>query len=94
MDTSNVLYEWAARNHISFVTRSDGMRTTETVSRGALMELIESATLRDELAEVANEALNVLIGCCIPAGGADDRAAILDAQSSLRAVLAKYEASK
>lgn len=43
----------------------------------------------EELVFAADEALNVLIGCCIPAGGCDDRKAILNAQSILRAILAK-----
>ena len=44
-----------------------------------------------DLYAAADEALNVLIGCCIPAGGADDKAAIINAQASLRAAIAKAE---
>jgi hypothetical protein len=43
---------------------------------------------RDELREAADEALNVLIGCAIPAGGVDDRKAVLNAQAMLRKALA------
>lgn len=42
-----------------------------------------------DLLEACDEALNVLIGCCVPAGGADDRKHILDAKAQLRAALAK-----
>lgn len=42
-----------------------------------------------ELYEAADEALNVLIGCVIPAGGVDDRKALLDCQAMLRAALSR-----
>ena len=42
-----------------------------------------------DLLEAADNALGVLIGCCAPADGIDDRSAILDAQRQLRAALAK-----
>lgn len=42
-----------------------------------------------ELLGAADNALGVLIASVIPAGGADDKAAILDAQRQLRAAIAK-----
>lgn len=42
-----------------------------------------------ELYDAADAALNVLIACCVPAGGVDDRAAILEAQNMLRSAIAK-----
>lgn len=42
-----------------------------------------------ELLDAADNALGVLIASVIPAGGADDKAAILDAQRQLRAAIAK-----
>lgn len=40
------------------------------------------------LYDAADMALNALIGCCVPAGGVDDRKTMLEAQSMLRAALA------
>jgi hypothetical protein len=42
-----------------------------------------------DLYEAADEALNVLIGCCIPSGGVDDRKAMLDVQRQLRLALSR-----
>lgn len=42
-----------------------------------------------DLYDAAENALGVLIACCVPAGGVDDSKAILDAQAMLRAALAK-----
>lgn len=42
----------------------------------------------EELRDAADDALNTLIGCCIPAGGCDDRKTILDTQMRLRKILA------
>lgn len=47
-----------------------------------------------DLYDAADNALNVLIGCCVPAGGVDDRKAILDAQAMLRAAIAKATGEK
>jgi hypothetical protein len=41
----------------------------------------------ERLRAAADEALNVLIGCCVPAGGCDDREAILRVQLMLRQAL-------
>jgi len=42
-----------------------------------------------ELFDAADNALNALIACCVPAGGVDDRKAILEAQAMLRAAIKK-----
>lgn len=42
-----------------------------------------------ELLEAADNALGVLIACCVSAGGVDDRKAILDAQAQLRAAISR-----
>lgn len=42
-----------------------------------------------KLLHAANEALNVLLGCCVSAGGVNDRKAILDCQMLLRAAIGK-----
>ena len=42
-----------------------------------------------ELLEALEEALNAMIGCSVPAGGIDDRQAIISAQKSARAAIAK-----
>jgi hypothetical protein len=42
-----------------------------------------------DLLAAADEALNVLIGCCVSAGGCDDPQHIADAKAQLRAALAK-----
>lgn len=47
----------------------------------------EATALRD----AADNALGVLIRCCVPAGGVDDRDAILDTQTQLRAALAQWK---
>ena len=44
-------------------------------------------SVSDDLRAAADNALGVLIGCCIPAGGVDDRKSILDAQQLLRIAL-------
>ena len=46
---------------------------------------LEAARLR----QAADNALGVLLACCVPAEGVDDRAAILDAQRMLRASMRK-----
>jgi hypothetical protein len=46
-----------------------------------------------DLYDAADNALNALIACCVPAGGVDDRKAILDAQAMLRAAIAKATGS-
>ena len=42
-----------------------------------------------ELYEACENALECLIGCCVPAGGCDDRKTMLDTQAMLRAALKK-----
>lgn len=42
-----------------------------------------------DLYYACNEALNALIACAVPAGGCDDREALLMAQQALRAAIAK-----
>lgn len=42
-----------------------------------------------ELLDAADNALNTLIACCVPAGGVDDRRTILEAQQMLRAAITK-----
>ena len=42
-----------------------------------------------ELLEALEEALNAMIGCSVPAGGVDDRQAIISAQKSARAAISK-----
>lgn len=49
--------------------------------------IVRACNAHEELVAAADEALNTLIGCCIPAGGCDDRKAILDTQKRLRDVL-------
>lgn len=44
-----------------------------------------------DLRDAADMALNVLIGCVVPGAGVDDRKAIHEAQSMLRAALAKLD---
>jgi hypothetical protein len=45
--------------------------------------------LVDDLLQACDYALDTLIGCCVPAGGVDDRQTILDTQAMLRAAIAK-----
>ena len=47
----------------------------------------EAADKIDRLREAAEMALETLIGCCVSAGGVDDRKTILEAQDMLRAAL-------
>ena len=42
-----------------------------------------------ELYEACENALECLIGCCVPAGGCDDRKTMVDTQAMLRAALKK-----
>src|SRR5512139_1935391 len=42
-----------------------------------------------DLLEAAENAIEALIGCCIPAGGVDDRETIIDTRAMLRAAIAK-----
>lgn len=42
-----------------------------------------------ELYDAAEAALNALLACCVPAGGVDDRKAIVEAQWMLRAAIRK-----
>lgn len=42
-DISAILEKWAEENYVSFVSRSSGQRTTDTVSRYALEDLIRTA---------------------------------------------------
>lgn len=51
--------------------------------------IVRAVNSHDELMAAADEALNVLIGCCIPMHGDDDRNAILSVQQQLRVALAK-----
>jgi hypothetical protein len=46
-----------------------------------------------DLYDAADMALNTLLGCCVSAGGVDDRKTILEAQAMLRAAIAKAEAA-
>lgn len=50
--------------------------------------IVQAANNFEALRDAADEALNTLIGCCVPAGGCDDRKTILDTQMRLRKVLA------
>jgi hypothetical protein len=63
----------------------------QCAERDANARLIAAAP---QLLEVADCALNVLIGCCVPAGGADDRKMILETIQQLRAAIAKATASQ
>lgn len=54
-------------------------------------ELRRQHELNAELLDAADMALNTLIGCCVSAGGIDDRKTILEAQGMLRAAIAKAE---
>lgn len=49
---------------------------------------VRACNAHDDLVAAVDEALNTLIGCCIPAGGCDDRMTIIDTQMRLRKVLA------
>ncbi len=42
-----------------------------------------------DLYDAAENALEALIGCCVPAGGVDDRKTMLEAQRMLRAAIVK-----
>ena len=42
-----------------------------------------------DLYDAADAALNVLIACCVPTDGVDDRKAIVEAQGMLRAAIRK-----
>lgn len=55
----------------------------------AAAELRRLHAVEEELLDAADNALNVLIACCVPAGGVDDRKAILEAQHMLRVAIAK-----
>lgn len=44
-----------------------------------------------DLLAAADEALSVLIGCCVPMTSVDDRAAMLHAQATLRAAIRAAE---
>lgn len=61
-------------------------RGTE-IACGLKKEAAELIAAAPELLEAVDDALGVLIGCCIPAGGVDDRKSILDCQAKLRALL-------
>ena len=50
--------------------------------------LTEAADEIERLRAAAEMALETLIGCCVSAGGVDDRKTILEAQDMLRAALA------
>jgi hypothetical protein len=50
-------------------------------------ELALLRTQNEKLVEAADEALNVLIGCVVAAGGCDDRDALNRAKATLRAAL-------
>lgn len=65
-------------NDVAYVPQNKGQQATARLIAGA-----------PDLLEAADEALNALIGCCVPAGGVDDRAAILAAQAKLRSALGK-----
>lgn len=59
----------------------------------AVFELIERRAMDAEIMDELDNALGVLLGCCVPAGGVDDKAAILDAQRGLSAMIAKLKES-
>lgn len=48
-------------------------------------------TAAPDLYDAADNALNALLGCCIPGDGVDDRKIIFEAQVMLRAAIAKAE---
>lgn len=50
--------------------------------------IVGACNAHDELVAAADDALNCLIGCCVSAGGCDDRKTILDTQMRLRKILA------
>lgn len=93
-DGSGII-ESSDRVNIVFVpakTQRDGLPTARpnmeriVACVNALAGLDPSAI--PALVEAADEALNALIGCAVPAGGCDDRKHLLDAQASLCAALA------
>lgn len=63
-------------------------RLVTMIDRGTEARLEAQARIA-ELERAADTALEVLLACCVPAEGVDDRAAILDAQRMLRAALCK-----
>lgn len=72
------------------VASTIGTKTTRdnltTAQKEANARLIAAAP---ELLDAAEFALDVLIGCCVPAGGCDDRSAIIQTQKILREAIAK-----
>jgi hypothetical protein len=73
---------WSANVLIAEVIQSD-------LPRREVRANTRMVAAAPDLMEAADNALGVLIGCCIPAGGIDDRTAILDAKRQLRAALVK-----
>lgn len=67
-----------------------GHLIAESIWRSEDAALIAAAP---ELYIAADNALNALIGCCIPAGGVDDRKTILEAQAMLRDAINKAKGS-
>jgi hypothetical protein len=73
-------------NNATHYPDQDERYERETAERAANARLIAASP---DLYDAAENALNALIGCCVPAGGVDDRKTILEAQTMLRAAIAK-----
>ena len=63
----------------------------DPVIDAAVNAMDEAIDRLQTLEEACSDALNVLIGCCVPAGGVDDQTTILETQKWLRQVLADAE---
>jgi hypothetical protein len=89
---------WVNHGCYIYRTGTDGKRTGPAIANTRVDEFIspeeEESNARligasPDLYDAAENALNALVGCCVPAGGVDDRKTILEAQTMLRAAIAK-----
>lgn len=72
------------------VFTADGyQRVAESLSAGDAALIVRAVNSHAELVEAAHNAVGVLMACCVPAGGVDDRAAIWDAENLLRSALSR-----
>ena len=83
----NRINEIRDANGFEVNARGFGLSGTEQASANADLMFI-AVNAHEALVAAADDALNTLIGCCIPAGGCDDGKTILETQMRLRKVLA------
>jgi hypothetical protein len=79
--------EWWPRDRLDAADEIERLRERRDDWCAAMTENHDLWRENERLRAAAEMALETLIGCCVSAGGVDDRKTILEAQDMLRAAL-------